>query len=427
MTVPATALGERSTRLSRRRMTFVIGGLAVLVLLAVVREVTNSPDLTSSGTFGAVLVLGVPILLAGLAGLYSERTGVVNIGLEGMMILGTWFGAWAGWKFGPWWGVVLGALGGGAGGLLHAVATVTFGIDQIVSGVAINILAAGLTRFLSVVAYPLGSGGSATQSPQVSGHLPSVSFPIVSGGKIFGWQSPDILGWLEVRHWYVVSDAAGIARGLTKDVAVLSLIAIALVPLTYWFFWRTTLGLRMRSVGENPAAAESLGVRVYTMKYIGVCLSGCLAGLGGAFLVLESAGIYREGQTGGRGFIGLAAMIFGNWRPFGTALAAGLFGYSQALTLRSSSAIHGLLLFVTIALAIVGFWLLFRRRSRWGAAIIIVLAVGAFTWWTTTTKVDSQFIYITPYVVTLLVLSLASQQLRMPAADGKPYRRGQAQ
>src|SRR5205823_7020220 len=137
--------------------------IGLILVLAVVRIVTGADDLTSPGTFGAVLTLGIPIMLAGLGGLYAERSGIVNIGLEGMMILGTWFGAWAGWKYGVWWGVIAGSLGGGAGGLLHAVATVTFGIDQVVSGVAINILAGGVARFLSVIAYPLGSGGSATQ------------------------------------------------------------------------------------------------------------------------------------------------------------------------------------------------------------------------------------------------------------------------
>jgi simple sugar transport system permease protein len=361
-------------------------------------------------------------MLAGLGGLYSERTGVVNIGLEGMMVLGTWFGAWAGWKFGPWWGVVAGMGGGGLGGLLHAIACVTFGIDHVVSGVAINILAAGLTRFLSVVAYPLGSGGSATQSPQVTGRLPNLTVPVLSGGL----NTPDILGWLQRQRWFLISDAAGLLKGVTSDVAWLTVISIAIVPLTYWFFWRTRLGLRMRSVGENPSAAESLGVRVYTMKYIGVTISGALAGLGGAFLVLESAGIYREGQTGGRGFIGLAALIFGNYRPLGVAGASGLFGYSQALQLRSDTAIHGLLLFVSIALALFAVWLV-MKGSRWGAGILVVLAVGAFSWFFTSDTIASEFVYMTPYVVTLLVLSLASQQLRPPAADGRPFRRGQTQ
>jgi len=417
---------RRAAGLSRWQL-WAVGVGAVLIVLSGVRAWTGAVELTSSGTFGAVLILGIPIMLAGLGGLYSERTGVVNIGLEGMMILGTWFGAWAGWKFGPWWGVVFGTLGGGLGGLLHALATVTFGIDHIVSGVAINILAPGLTRFLSAVAYPLGSGGSATQSPQVQGNLPTVTLPILSGGKIFGWASPDVLGWLATRRWFLVSDAAGLLRGASRDIAILTLIALALIPLTWWVLWKTRLGLRMRSVGESPMAAESLGVPVYTMKYIGVVTSGCLAGLAGAFLVLESAGIYREGQTAGRGFIGLAALIFGNYRPGGVGAAAGLFGYAQALQLRSpKTGIHGLLLFVTLAVLLLGLWMLYRR-SRMGAGILLALAAGAYTWYITTDHIASEFVYMTPYVVTLLVLSLASQRLRVPAADGRPYRKGQAQ
>ena len=423
-----TDLAERLRQrgISRQQRMLLIG-LVVFVVLSIVRATTNSGDLTASGTFQAVLVLAVPIYLAGLGGLYSERTGVVNIGLEGMMILGTWFGAWAGWKFGPWAGVVAGAFGGGLGGLLHALATVTFGIDQVVSGVAINILALGFTRFLSVVAYPLGSGGSATQSPQVTGNLPNVSIPILAGGKIFGWQSPDLFGWIARHHWIFLSDAAGILKGLTSQIAVLTLIAVALIPLTYWFLWRTTLGLRLRSVGENPASAESLGVAVYSMRYIGVTISGCLAGLGGAFLVLESAGIYREGQTGGRGFIGLAALIFGNYRPGGVGAAAALFGYAQALQLRSAKAVHGVLLFVTVLLVLAALLLIARRRSLFGAGILFALAAGSIAWWATSTTIAGEFVSITPYVVTLLVLAVASQKLRVPAADGKPYRKGQAQ
>jgi simple sugar transport system permease protein len=403
------------------------GGVLLIVVLSIVREVTGANELTSSGTFAAVLVLAMPIMLAGLGGLYSERVGIVNIGLEGMMILGTWFGAWAGWKFGAWTGVIVGILGGALGGLVHAVATVTFGIDQVVSGVAINILAAGLARFLSVVAYPLGTGGSASQSPQITGDIASVNIPFLAGGELFGWKSPDILGWLSSHHWLLISDVAGVLRGFVAGVAILTLIALALVPITWWFLWRTRLGLRMRSVGENPYAAESLGVRVYTMKYVGVLLSGGLAGLAGAYLVVESAGIYREGQTGGRGFIGLAALIFGNWRPGGVAAASGLFGYAQALQLRSDTAIHALLLFASIILALLGLWLVIRKGSRWGAAILIVVAAGSLSWFLKSDSISGQFVYITPYVVTLLVLSLASQQLRPPAYDGRPYRRGQLQ
>jgi general nucleoside transport system permease protein len=425
MTVDPTILARPTApATTRARRTLVTAG-GILLLVSAVRVVTGATDLTSPGTFGAALTLMVPILLAALGGLYSERAGVVNIGLEGMMILGTWFGAWAGWKYGPWAGVVLGIFGGGLGGLLHALATVTFGIDHVVSGVAINILAGGFTRFLSVVAYPLGSGGSATQSPQVTGGIPNVTFPVLAGGTISGWKSPDLFGWISARHWFLVSDLAGLLKGLTANVSVLALFALALIPISYWVLWRTRLGLRLRSVGEHPMAAESLGVPVYAMKYVGVVLSGMLAGLGGAFLVLESAGIYREGQTGGRGFIGLAALIFGNWRPGGVGAAAGLFGYADALQLRSGKAVHGLLLLVAVAVAAGAVWLLVKRRSQSGW-VVLAVAAASFFWYATSDTIPNQFVYMTPYVVTLVVLAVASQRLRPPAADGKPYRKGQA-
>lgn len=412
---------ERGRRLDPRRILLLAGVL--MVAMSVVRVATGANDLTSSGTFGAALRLAVPILLAGLGGLYAERTGVVNIGLEGMMILGTWFGAWGGVEYGPWWGVVLGVVGGAVGALIHAASSVTFGVNQIVSGVAINIIAAGVARFLSVIAFT-GHGGGATQSPQVPSTLPRFTMPFLAGGGLFGWDTPDVLGWLERRHWFLVGDLAGLLGGVMRNLSVLTVLTVALVPLTFLFLWRTRLGLRMRSAGENPWAAESLGVRVYTMKYLGVVISGALAGLAGAFLVFEAAGIYREGQTGGRGFIGLAAMIFGNWRPTGVATAAGLFGYADALNLRSNAAVHALLLFAGAALVAVGVWYAWRRRPL-GAGIGLVVGVLVLVWYAVTDTVPREFIFITPYVATLLVLTVASQRLRPPAADGLPYRRGQ--
>lgn len=413
--------GAKGRRLEARRILYLLG--LVILMLSAVRWFTGASDLTSSNTYGAALRLAVPILLAGLGGLYAERTGMVNIGLEGMMILGTWFGAWGGVEFGAWWGVVLGILGGAMGGLVHAVATVSFGVNQIVSGVAVNILAAGVTRFLSVIAFT-GHGGGATQSPQVTSSLPNLTVPVLAGGKPFDWQSPDLLGWFERQQWFLVSDLAALFRGFMAELSILTVITLLLVPATYFFLWRTRLGLRMRSAGENPVAAESLGVPVYTMKYLGVLISGALAGLAGAFLVLEAAGIYREGQTGGRGYIGLAAMIFGNWRPTGVAAAAGLFGYADALNLRSAQAVHALLLFVAIALLGLAIWYLIRGRISAG---LLAGAIGilVFAWYAVTEDVPRQFIFITPYVATLLVLAVASQRLRPPAADGLPYRRGQ--
>jgi simple sugar transport system permease protein len=419
---------------SRARQALAIALLA-LGLLAVVRAITGANELTSSGTFGAALRLAIPILLAGLGAVYAERAGVVNIGLEGMMILGTWFGAWAGFEFGPWQGVVVGILGGGLGGLLHAVATVSFGIDHIVSGVAINILAAGAARFLSVVAFT-GRGGGATQSPRVTGGAGRITLPFIGGGELFGWQTPDLFGALERQRWVFVSDVAAVFKGVSTGLSWLTILALVLVVLSFYVLWRTSFGLRLRSVGEHPLAAESLGVAVYRMKYIGVIISGAMAGLGGAYLVLEQARIYREGQTGGRGFIGLAAMIFGNWRPGGVASAAGIFGYADSLHLRSERAAHGLLLFVAIGLAAWAVWRIVRaarsggerpsRRSVVTSVGMIVLAGLVLWWFLATDTVPREFVFFLPHITTLLVLSLASQRLRPPAADGVPYRRGQS-
>jgi len=412
-----------SAKRNRLRVAFLVGGL-VLVVLSFVRSVTGANDLTSSGTFSATLRVSMPLLLAGLGGLYAERAGVVNIGLEGMMIMGTWFGAWAGWHFGPWPGAAAGLFGGALGGLIHAVATVTFDVNHIVSGVAINILAAGVTRFLSVVAYTNVPGAGVTQSPSVRGTLPRIDLPVLAGGRLFGWRSPDMLGWFEHRHWFFLSDTAGMGKGFSSNLSWLTILAVLFVPLTAWLLWRTAFGLRLRSVGEHPVAAESLGVPVYRMKYIAVTISGALAGLGGAFLVLEEAGIYREGQTAGRGFIALAALIFGNWRPGGVTMGAGLFGYADALQLRSDRAIHALLLFVAILLIMGALWFISRRKFVPGT-VLAAISAATFIWFFASKTVPNEFITITPYVVTLLVLAIAAQRLRPPAADGRPYRKGQ--
>ncbi len=415
-------LSPRERMLQSNRWLWL--GLAVVIALSLTRILAGTPDLTSSGTFGAALRLGTPIFLAGLGGVYAERVGIVNIGLEGMLILGTWFGAWAGWHWGPWTGLAVGVLAGMLGGLLHALATVTFNVDHIVSGVAINILAFGGMRFLSVVTYGPDTGGGATQSPPISDVIGKASLPVLSGGEILGWESPDWLGTLESQHWFFLSDLAGLLRGLSIDVSWAVILAMALVPTSWWFLWKTPLGLRMRSVGEHPVAAESLGVDVYRMKYLGVILSGGMAGLGGAMLVTEFARIYREGQTGGRGFIGLASMIMGNWRPGGAAAAGGLFGFTFALELRDEPAVHALLLLIALTGFGLGIWLGYRRS--WIPAVWLVgTAVTALVVFLSTDSIPREFVFITPYLTTLVVMALASQHLRMPAADGRPYRRGQ--
>jgi ABC-type uncharacterized transport system permease subunit len=407
-----------------RRGRFLYAALLAVVLLSVSRVATDANDLTSSGAFGAALRLAVPVLLAGLGGLYAERCGVVNIGLEGMMVMGTWFAGWAGYELGGWQGLFIGVLGGSLAGLLHALATVTFGVDQIVSGVAINIIAPGVTRFLAAEFFSGTAGGSSTTGPNVD-RIGRFTFPFLSGGNLFGWETPDVLGWFEDQNWIFISDAAGILKGFTYNLSYITVIALVLVPVSAFVLWRTPWGLRMRSIGEKPNAADSLGVKVNLIKYQALIISGGLAGMGGAFLVIEQSRRYQDGMTSGLGFIGLAALIFGNWRPWGILAGASLFGLAQALQLRSDDSVRALLLFGSIALGLTGIYSLYTRKS--GAFIVMAILSGTFLFfYITTEEVPEEFTYITPYVTTLLVLVFASQRLRPPAAAGKPWRKGQS-
>ncbi|WP_017588861.1 ABC transporter permease [Nocardiopsis ganjiahuensis] len=357
------AVKPRSRPRGWSRWRFLTLFAAVLVSLAGLRVITGQDMLTDSGTVRTTLTFAVPIGLAALGGLWAERAGIINIGLEGMMILGTWFGAYFAWSTGdPWIGLIAGVLAGMAGGLLHAVATVTFAVDHIVSGVAINILMLGAMRYLSILVYADIPGAGAAQSPTTPG-FPTLNLPVV----------PDLLRPVAASGLFLVSDLANMVIGLTTRMSAFTLVALLMVPLTYLVLWKTTFGLRLRSVGENPDASESLGVAVYRLKYIAVVVSGGLAGMGGAFLAMVASNIYQEGQTGGRGYIGLAAMIFGNWRPGGLAMGAGLFGYTDALQLRGGGeAIHAmLLLFVAALLA----WTLWSTRAALLGRIGSVAAV----------------------------------------------------
>ena len=234
-----------------------------IVILSITVTLTGQVQLTSSGTAQAAVRLLMPILLAGLGGLWSERAGVVNIGLEGMMILGTWGAAWAGYQWGPWAALLGGIVFGALGGLLHAVATVTFAVNHIVSGVAITLLGLGVTKYLaSLVFLPITR--NPRESPRVEGFA-EFSIPGLSQGAAA----------LEAQQRVVVSDVAGLLGGLVTNLTPLVVIGFALVPLSYYLLWHTRFGLRLRSCGENPVAAESLGVNVYRYKYIGVVISGC--------------------------------------------------------------------------------------------------------------------------------------------------------
>jgi ABC-type uncharacterized transport system permease subunit len=390
--------------------------------LSSIRIITGASDLTSTGTASAALLLSVPIVLAALGGLFSERAGVVNIGLEGMMIMGAWAGGWIGAIHGPWWGLFAASVFGSLGAAVHAVATVTFGVDHVISGVAINIIAAGLVRYLSTLLTQSQSWPSPSQSPTVES-IPLNGLPVLSGGHYFGWKSPDLLSSIAQHNWFFVSDLAAILRGLTGEVSYVTVIAIALVPISYFILWRTAFGLRLRSAGEAPIAAESLGVNVYAMKYAGVLISGGFAGLGGGFLAIVAASNYQENQVAGRGFIGLAALLFGNYRPGGLLAGAGLFGFADALQLRDSTAIHALILLIVAILT----YLVYRevrRRKFVSAAISFVIAATSLWFYFAVDELPGQLVGMTPYIATLLVMAVASQRLRMPAADGIPYRRG---
>ena len=394
---------------------------AALLVLSLVRWGTDSDDLTSSGSVGAALRLGIPIMLAGLSGLWAERAGVVNIGIEGMMILGTWCGGFAAWQWGAWWGLALGVVGGLLGGLVHALATVTFNVDHIVSGVAINLLAVGVSRYLSAQVFLGQPGGGLTKSPPQRSAIPTVDVPFLSGGELFGWRSPDVLGWIERQGWPFVSDLAGIFGGATRQVSMAILLALGLLALSGWVLWRTRFGLRIRSCGEAPYAADSLGVSVAKSRYAALAISGGIAGLGGACLSVVSASAYAENQTGGRGFVGLATMIFGNWRPSGLLGGSMLFGYTEAIRLRDEREVTVLLLVGALMLLGLAIW---NRDNPKKAGWFLGISAATFAVWALIDKVPRQLTTITPFVATLIVLAFASQRLRPPAAAGAPYRRG---
>jgi simple sugar transport system permease protein len=305
------------------------------------------------------------IYVTGLGGLFSERSGIVNIGLEGLMIIGTVTGA-AGARFfadaapdgldlGAW-GVVLGlgfgALCGALFALIHAIATISFRVDHIVSGVVINLVAIGLARFLSASFFD----GQATQSDPGGPHLPRIDIPLLSDLPL------------------------GLGRAFT-DLSPVVLVAFALVIPVVFALNRTRWGLRLRSAGENPEATRSLGVRVAPLRYAAVMMSGAFAGLSGAFLAVEIVGNWREGQTLGLGFIALAALILSNWDPIRLMGAAFLFGFAQGIPLRLND---------SFLLA----WL------------------------------PPEYVRMIPYVVTIVVLAGFVGRVRPPAAAGRAYEGG---
>lgn len=415
-TVAAPTKKTRMSASSRTRM-YLLVGFAALCSISAVRILTDAQELDSQASLRAAITATCPILLAALGGLWAERAGVVNIGLEGQMLLGTWGGAYFTYWYGPWTGLLGAVAFGVLGGLIHALATVTFGVDHIVSGVALNTIALGLTTFLAEAFFSdlnseFGRGGA----QQLTGLMKPPVLEEVPG-------LTDAATSLADKHWFVVSDVASLVAALTNNVSVVTYIVFALVVATALILWRTTFGLRLRSCGENPQAAESLGVNVIRHKYAAVLVSGGLAGLGGGYLALVSSPGFHTDQTNGRGYIGLAAMIFGNWKPGGGLLGSLMFGYTDSLRLRSAETVHALLLLIAIGLLAYAVYQLVKGSRR--TALVVGIFGGLFlVWYLTTDEVPKDFTSMTPYVVTLLALAFFAQRLRMPKADGQIYRKG---
>jgi general nucleoside transport system permease protein len=253
-----------------------------------------------SSLAAATLRWATPLVFAAMGGLFSERSGVVNIALEGMMLAGAFFGIWGAVEFGHWaFGLVTALVAGGALAFVHAFFSIHMRADQIVSGTAINFLALGVTGYLYIKIY--GDEGT----PSELSTIPDVHLGFLDDAYFLG----PILGDLNLMIW----------------------LAFATVLVTWVVIFRTPLGLRIRAAGEHPRAAETVGVSVYGIRYVAVTLSGMLAALGGAYLSIGFVGSFGENMTVGRGFIALAALIFGMWKPFGAMGAALLFGFSSAL------------------------------------------------------------------------------------------------
>ena len=284
----------------------VVAGV-LAAILAVVSTQSGEANLERvfvwSALIAAMLRFATPLVFAAMGGMLCERSGVINIGLEGMMLMGAFFGIFAADQAGSWFvGALAGMAAGGVLAIVHAVFSIALRADQVVSGFAVNFLALGITGYVFIAHY--GDQGT----PGDVARVPELSLPLIEDLDFFG-------------------TAIGSA-------SVLTWVALLLVPLLALYLFRTASGLRLRSVGEKPRAADSVGVPVIRTRYLAVISSGLLAGLGGVYLSVGLVGSFNENMTDGRGFIALAAVIFGSWRPGGALAAALLFGFSSAVAQR---------------------------------------------------------------------------------------------
>jgi general nucleoside transport system permease protein len=304
----AVGAGVITVQGGRRKLGYgaVVAGV-LAAILAVVSTQSGEANLERvfvwSALIAAMLRFATPLVFAAMGGILCERSGVINIGLEGMMLMGAFFGIFAADQLGSWFlGALVGMAAGGVLAIVHAVFSIALRADQVVSGFAVNFLALGITGYVFIAHY--GDQGTPGDVPRV----PELTLPGIEDLDFFG-------------------TAIGSA-------SVLTWVALLLVPLLALYLFRTASGLRLRSVGEKPRAADSVGVPVLRTRYLAVIASGLLAGLGGVYLSVGLVGSFNENMTDGRGFIALAAVIFGGWRPGGALAAALLFGFSSAVAQR---------------------------------------------------------------------------------------------
>jgi simple sugar transport system permease protein len=337
------ARGER--RLGWGAIAAGIFGIA-LGILATRSGETNLNNVFNAGLISGTFVFSTPLIFAGIGGMFSERAGVVNIGLEGMMLMGAFWGVYGADKTGSWaGGILIGALAGGLTALVHAVFAIHLRADQIVGGTAVNFLALGITGYFFFQLY------HGEDIPAGVSTIPRVDLPWIGH---LGHFLNTAVGHLNLMIW----------------------LSFALVIVSYFVLFKTPIGLRIRACGEHPRAADTVGINVYAVRYGCVVLSGVLAALGGVYLSDGfGGGLFTDNMTAGRGFIALAALIFGNWRPFGTFYAAILFGFSTKL---------GLAL---------------QTYSQSASTLFQAL----------------------PYVLTLIAVAGVIGRTVPPAADGKPY------
>ena len=337
--------GVQLTRGFGRRANLVLGIVALLFVFAFLTWAARDQSLSLVGLLESTLLRSVPITFGALSGVLCERSGVINIGIEGMLLSAAFVGSVLGSVSGNLWiGLAMGMVTGGLLGWMLAVLAIRYRVDQIVAGTVINIFALGITSYL------FASFLESNQDLNNPGRFQNIAIPVLSKIPVVG---PVLFN----NNVFVY--------------LMFLLLAVAQVGL-----FHTRWGLRVRAVGEHPQAADTVGIRVLYTRYRNVVLGGAVAGIGGAYFSLASVGRFDQGMTAGRGFIGLAAMIFGRWNPLGAFGAAVIFGFADSLQTKLS-----------------------------------ILNV----------PIPSEFLGMAPYIATILVVAGAVHRSRPPAADGKPY------